>query len=411
MNLMKWLSRYKFFVLLISVGVLGGIKFSDNPEVNKFKYHIYDTFKFYVHKLTDPPNIQWASVSPDEEGLDKLALDQLQLKLAQNDTNSFLVVRGDKIVYEWYAWDHGVNAKHYLAACAKAVTGMTTLLVALTDGYLDLEDTEAKYVTALSRDPVRSRIKIKELAYHEAGIDDVDFYEGQQGSLTGWRKDYYDHDEKRFRYAVFNAPIIYTPGTREKYSGIGYYALAYVITKSLQGSPRDDIKTLLRERIMKPLHIPDSAWSISYNKHVKTDDMKLYAIGSGASLTARAVARIGQLILDRGQYESKQIIDPRWIDEVFNRTGNIAHNVSTNHGWILNIDDKWPSLPRDAVVGFGGGDQIALLVPSLDLIMIRHGSALKNTEGISAMEILDKEVFAPLMKAVVGKGSRQQNAA
>ena len=110
--------------------------------------------------------------------------------------------------------------------------------------------------------PYTTLFRSQDLAFHTAGIDDVDFFKGMKGTLTGWKKEYYDNESQRFKFAVERVPMLFEPGTKEKYSGIGYYALAYAVTKSLQGSPYTSIYDLFRRRITEPLGLPTISWSI-----------------------------------------------------------------------------------------------------------------------------------------------------
>ena len=67
-------------------------------------------------------------------------LERLKDDLASRRTKAFLVVRNDRIVYEWYADGHGASKTHYTASMAKALVGGLSLAVALTDGGLALDD-------------------------------------------------------------------------------------------------------------------------------------------------------------------------------------------------------------------------------------------------------------------------------
>jgi len=348
------------------------------------------------------PAVHWETASPEQQGMNSARLTNLRNNLAEHATTAFLVVRGGKLIYEWYAQGSGPNHPHYTAAMAKALTGITTLLVCLSDGTLHLDDTLAEFVPAIENDTQRSSITIEELAFHKAGIDDVDFYQGKAGKLHGWKKEYYDHPASRFMFAVQKDPILFNPGSAEKYSGIGYYALAYAVSKSLQHTPYKNIKNLLHERIMRPLGIPGNQWLLSYGDSYKIDGMRLYAFGSGLTITARATAKIAELMLQQGRWKNQQLIDPKWIDKILakDRSAN-KPPVSTNHGWILNLDKKWPSLPTDAYAGIGGGNQITLIIPSLDLIMVRYGERLSSIPGTQA-DIVDQTLFKPFINSITG---------
>jgi hypothetical protein len=46
-------------------------------------------------------------------------------------------------------------------------------------------------------------------------------------------------------------------------------------------------------------------------------------------------------------------------------------------GWWSNGGGRYGKLPEDAVWGAGAGDQLLLVIPSLNLIMVRNGQALE----------------------------------
>ena len=55
---------------------------------------------------------EWQTVSPASQGFSTGKLDALRDSLARRGTKALLIVRNDKIVYEWYAPGHGPEKKH-----------------------------------------------------------------------------------------------------------------------------------------------------------------------------------------------------------------------------------------------------------------------------------------------------------
>ncbi|MCH7787772.1 MAG: beta-lactamase family protein, partial [Chloroflexi bacterium] len=194
-------------------------------------------------------NVEWESANPESQGIDSVKLDILRDDLVKRETDSFLVIRHDKVVYEWYAPDRGPGKRRSVASLSKAITGSIALLVALDDGRMKLDDPASSYIPAWRDDPAKSRITIRELATHSSGIENVTL---RDVVGTGWKEIYYLNRNERFSLALTTAPVTFEPGTQYSYSGTGYYALAYAITSSLQGTPQSDVLTLLRERIMEP---------------------------------------------------------------------------------------------------------------------------------------------------------------
>lgn len=87
---------------------------------------------------------QWRTASPASQGMDGAKLAAMKDTLASRDTKAFLVIRNDKIIYEWYQEGHGPDKQHYTASMAKAIVGGLSLAVAMSDGLIALDDQAAK---------------------------------------------------------------------------------------------------------------------------------------------------------------------------------------------------------------------------------------------------------------------------
>jgi CubicO group peptidase (beta-lactamase class C family) len=396
--------------LLIMAALVAGFRHPTGAEVS-LKTLLNEAKRRLRRK--ESAHVAWAATDPASEGLSKAALDSLRRELARQGTEAFLVVRGNRVVYEWYPGWSGPNARQLTTAMAKAVTGSVALLAAASDGRITLDDPAWKYIPAWRGDSIRSKIRIRDLASHESGMDDVDFF--NPGS--GWKLTYRDHPDQRFTMALHTAPILFTPGTRVSYSGVGYYALAYALAADFNDAPQHDVQTFLRERIMLPLGIPDSDWRLSYDQAYQVDGMTLYAIGSGAYYTARAVARVGQLMLDRGRWGDRWLLDSTLVARSVQPPTAILPPDSAGQrrappgaasGWVLNTRGSWPEVPRDAFAGIGAGHEIVLVVPSLDLVMVRMGKQLAPDSDFYTA--LQNRLLNPLMKSIVGPSSRMQQS-
>jgi CubicO group peptidase (beta-lactamase class C family) len=217
--------------------------------------------------------------------------------------------------------------------------------------------------------------------------------------LPGWKGQFWKRNPDLFSILPDSAEIIYPPGTQFVYIGPSYAMLAYVITASLKNSPQTDIYTLLKERIMGPIGVPDNEWSISYNNTpYNVNGMKIYAIWGGGKYTARSIAKIGRLMLHKGNWEGKQLVASSCVEKIVSYAGFPLPDRSTRHPnpasglcWWTNIDGVFSSLPRDAYIGAGAGSQVLLIVPSLDLIVVRLGDSLNEDKGF--WDLLRKYIF------------------
>ena len=351
---------------------------------------------------------EWKTAPPQSHGFSADRLNQLTKSLEGKNTKALLVVRNDRIICEWYANGHGQDKKHYTASLAKALVGGMSLLVALNDGLVAPDDPACKYVPQWKDDPVKSAIKIRHLATHSSGVEDAEQDDISHMELPGWKGGFWRKDPDPFTLSRDQAPIIFTPGTKYAYSNPGMAMLSYTVTASMRGSDHADVRTLLRERIMKPIGVKESEWSIGYGETYDVDGLKLVPNWGGGSYTARAIARVGRLMLKKGNWQGKQLIDSRWVETVLRYAGTPKPDRPPGNpqpacglGWYTNLDGVWPKVPRDGFAGAGAGNQVLLVVPSLNLIVVRNGGDLYDpSKGEGFWGGIEKYLFNPVMEAL-----------
>ena len=234
----------------------------------------------------------WQTVPPQDQRMDIARLDALRDGLAARGTKSLLVVRHDKIVYEWYAPGHGPDKPHYTASLAKALVGGLSLALALDDGLLNVDDPAWTYIPVWRDDPLKSQITIRHLATHSSGIEDAELNQADREQalaegktlndhhmvLPGWKGAFWRREPDPFSIAIHDAPVIFPPGTDYAYSNPGMAALAYAITAALRGTPWPDVRTLLKERVMDLIGVAESEWSVGYGQTYAVD-ADIYNIG------------------------------------------------------------------------------------------------------------------------------------
>jgi CubicO group peptidase (beta-lactamase class C family) len=355
-------------------------------------------------------DFEWQKVSPETEGMSSQKLDAAREVLSKKGTKTFLVIRNDKIVYEWYAADFGPDKKHYTASLAKALVGGASLMLALNDGRLSADDPACKYIPEWKGHPLKSKITIRHLATHSSGIEDAEQDGIGHFELPGWKGQFWKQQPDPFTVSRDEAPTIFEPGTEYAYSNPGMAMLSYAVTAALKGTKHTDVRTLLRERIMRPIGVKDSDWSIGYGKTFEVSGLNLVANWGGGGYTARSVARVGRLMLRKGNWQGRQLVDSKWIEEVVKYAGTPLPDRPTGNpapasglGWWTNFDGVWAKVPRDAFAGAGAGNQVLLVVPSLDLVVVRNGSNLyDSSKGEGFWGGIEKYLFNPVMDTVDG---------
>lgn len=378
-------------------------------------------------------SFKWEYAQPESEGLSSQKLDSMIVNLAQRGTKKLLVIKNDKIILEWFATGFEDAAKkHYTASLVKSLVSGMSLLAVLDDDRMFLDEAACNFIPSWKDDKLKSKITIRQLADHTSGILDAQGTEDElrrlkaenlhhHFDLPGWRGSFWKQDNNPFVMARDSAPVVHEPGMTYRYSNPGMGMLNYAVTASLKGSKWNNIRDYLQDRIYEPIGINQDDYSIGYGQIFTTNDLQLVAGWGGGSITARAVAKIGRLMLHKGNWQGRQLIDSSNVEKVlryedtalpypapedkvlrgYYRT-ELNSQPATTAGWYSNFDGVWANVPRDAFAGAGAGNQHLMVIPSLDMIIVRMGDNLvQENETDGFWLAAEKHVFNPIMDAIV----------
>ncbi len=366
------------------------------------------------------PGQEWPAATPESQGMSRARLDVIRERLAARKTRAFLVIRNDHIVCEWYAPGVTAATKQGTASLAKALVGGLSLAVAVTDGKISIDDPVAKFVPQWKGDPRKSQITIRHLGSHTSGLSDSTTEKVRHEEQPGWMGDFWkrlDPPRDPFTLARDETPMLFAPGEKLQYSNPGIGMMTWCVTAAIRDGALKDVRTLLRDRVMRPVGVPDAEWSAGYGKTFVVDGLPLVGTWGGGAFTPRATARIGRLVLRAGNWEGRQLLSKDAVRQV---TGDAGLVGNCGMGWWSNGGHRYSRLPKDAVWGAGAGDQLLLVVPSLNLIMVRNGETLAPGPGEPPVREDDvftqhhdyraRILFEPLAEAVTNATSTNVSA-
>ena len=312
-------------------------------------------------------------VSAEAANVDAEKLENLW-RAIEDRTDSFVVLYGDAVIFEKYGPGWDAFKRHGTASAAKAVVGGLSLMLAMDDGLIALDDPACKYVPEWRGDPLKSRITIRQLAAHASGVEDAEQDDLPHESLPGWKGAFWRR-ESPFLIARDSAPILFPPGTRGEYSNPGIAMLTYCVTAALKGTAYKDIRQLLWERIVEPIGIPEAEWSVGYGEIDETDGLRLVGSWGGGSVSTRCMAAFGVLMLQRGVWRGRRLVSEKTIcDTALTHSGFPGAMGAT---WAVNSDERgrkvWEALPADAYRAAGAKHQAMFVIPSRNLVVLRFG--------------------------------------
>ena len=236
---------------------------------------------------------------------------------------------------------------------AKAIVGGVSLAVAMTDGRIALDDPAAKYVPQWQDDPRKSKITVRQLGSHTSGIEDAeadDLPHEQAHRLERRLLEAARGARDPFTLSRDAAPVLFEPGTKMAYSNPGIAMLTYCVTAALRDAPHKDIRTLLRDRVMRPIGVPDGEWSVGYGKTSMVDGLPLVGSWGGGNYTARATARVGRLMLREGIGKADRLLSPEAVRQITRDAGTPGN---CGIGWWSNNEGECAEVAEGRVLGFG----------------------------------------------------------
>ena len=174
--------------------------------------------------------------------------------------------------------------------------------------------------------------------------------------------------EDLFKYVLSELPMDFPPGEKWDYNNSGLSLLSPVVHKATG----KNIDQLLDEQVFKKIGIGSDDWSWE-----DRDGMPIPY--SGLHITARALARFGLLLLNKGQWRGGKVISSDWMNDVARPSQEM--NQRYGYLWWTNRRGAWSKVPRDAFASMGKFDNDMLIVPSLDLIVIAPGWRRLGTQS------------------------------
>src|SRR5208282_4550479 len=262
------------------------------------------------------PTKEWLTSTPEEQGMDSLALAKLVAYGASNSFDSLLVVRHGRIVTEAYYAPYTADIPHQIFSSTKAVTG-TLLGMVYNDGLLDRLDHPMLDFFADRRvanvDDRKKAITVQNLLDMTSGLD--------------WKQGFQGEDEitpqemsrsSNWTQFILDRPMAHAPGEIFYYSNGNPDLVSAIITR-LTGKLAEDYA---REKLFEPLGIADWHWQ---------REPEGLSIGDGMlALLPRDMAKIGYLYLRLGQWEGRQLLPPGWADVLSHTLVNMHASSNPN---------------------------------------------------------------------------------
>jgi CubicO group peptidase (beta-lactamase class C family) len=232
--------------------------------------------------------------TPEAGGVSSAAISNFlnEANKSNSEFHSIVILRHGKVITKGWWNPYGPELKHTMYSCSKSFTA-TAVGFAISEKKLSLTDKVVSFfpedVPATVSENLAA-LTIKDVLSMSDGQDpDPTFTAVSQE--TNWVK------------AFLAVPIVYKPGTKFLYNTLGTYMLSAIV----QRVTGQKIIDYLTPRLFKPLGITGIDWEI--------DPLGINTGGWGLRLKTEDMARFGQLFLQKGIWNGKQVLPQGWVEE------------------------------------------------------------------------------------------------
>jgi CubicO group peptidase (beta-lactamase class C family) len=294
----------------------------------------------------------WETKSISSLGWNQNAVQPLLDYLELKHSKSFMILVNGRIVMENYFNSHTATTPWYWASAGKTLTSTMTG-IAQEEGYLSINDKVSTHIgTQWTNEPLvkENLITCRNLLTMTSGIDDY---------VNGVYSD--DVSPANLNYKADSC-------TRWAYSNV-YVKLQDVIASATGQTWSTYFNTKLRDKIGMT-----GSW-------IQSDNNVVYWS------TTRSMARFGLLALNKGKWNTTQILNEAYFNAATSTSQNI--NLSYGYLWWLNGKASYhvpqsqlqfngsiiPSGPTDMFMALGKNDQKIYVIPSMKMVIIRMGDA------------------------------------
>jgi len=281
--------------------------------------------------------------SPEEQGVSSTAvLAFIEAADKQIDSlHSFMLVRHGHVIAEGWWSPYSAETPHMLFSLSKSFTS-TAVGLAAAEGKLTVDDPVLKFFPEDAPATPNGNLKAMRLS------DLLRMSTGQQSepprrSTEPWTK-------------TFLAQAVpFKPGTHFLYNT----SATYMLSAAVQKATGQTVLDYLTPRLFEPLGIARPTWEAS--------PQGISAGGYGLSIRTEDIAKFGQLYLQKGKWNGKQIVPEAWVDAATAR--QTSNGSSPTSDWDQGYGYQFWRCRHGAYRGDGAFGQYCIVLPEQDAVI------------------------------------------
>ena len=276
--------------------------------------------------------------------------------------NSFMLLRHGHVVAEGWWSPYNAESPHSLYSLSKSFAS-TAVGLAISEGKLSLDDEVLKFFPEDAPPEPSNNLKSMRVS------DLLRMSTGQQSEPPRT-------SEQPWTKTFLAQPVPFKPGTHFLYNTSGTYMLSAIVQKATGMTVLD----YLRPRLFEPLGIEHPTW--------ETSPQGISAGGFGLSIRTEDIARFGQLYLQKGRWQGKQLVPEAWVEAATARQTSNGSNPKSD--WDQGYGYQFWRCRHGAYRGDGAFGQYCVVLPEQDAV-------LAITSGVKDMQAVLNLVWDKLL--------------
>jgi CubicO group peptidase (beta-lactamase class C family) len=284
------------------------------------------------------------------------------------DVESVVVVRDNRLLFEYYKAGAGAEALRHIESATKSVLSMMTG-VALARGALSSVDQPVLELVArlmrVQNDTAATKLTIKHLLSMTAGF-------GRTGRVTRA-----ESDDPAFLLGRARAAA---PGEAFSYDN----PAANLLSIALEGAVGSSVSAFASSYLFEQLGIRNVEWEQGPNGHN-------YGSG-GLRLRTRDMAALGQLMLGRGNWQGRQLMSQSYAGEAVSPQSQGGAPVGLPYGYMWWLTPSEQGTRTFFASGFGGQFIWVHIPLGLVIATTSEVSGRSNAKG-QALALIRNELF------------------
>ncbi len=286
--------------------------------------------------------------TPEEQGVPSKALIELfdaLHNMEQTDIHSMIVMRHGKVVGEFYPAPFAPQYQHTQYSSSKTLVSLAAG-IAIDENKLRLTDRVATFFPEYLPDSISTNLAdmtVRDLLTMQSGIK-PDW--GMRSRGTEWIKTF------------LGKPVPNKPGEVFAYDSMVTYMISAIVQKVTGMKVLD----YLKEKMFNHMGVTVVNWEES-PEGVNTG-------GWGLHIQSESLAKVGQMWLDGGVWNGKQIVSKEWIDQM---SAKQANGGDWGYGYQV-----WMCAYPGAVRADGALGQYVIVVPEKDVVIVLTEASFTN---------------------------------